>query len=700
MRTCRLSGLCLVSTLVLAVFTTMSIAGKPFTHRLVNGNIGMQNKVIDSCLGRMRAAASLGYNGYITTNWEDNILESQGAAYLNNVKRVVAEAKKVNIALIPRHFHQSDISYDNFNLAEAFPVRGTRFKVTNGEARAIGDHETGFTNGDFEMSTNGKPDAWKLINLPGAVVQKTGAKTGTACLRLSGGKPFARIQQKVTLRPFRAYRLSAWVSTRGFTDYQAAKFRVIISDKEFMLDKYRPFGTPRDHYHKDGIWTTLSSLQGWKLCQTDFNSLDHEYAFVEFVVAHPTRAQIGTLWLDDIRLEEVGLYETVRSRTRPIIVRSADGSKTYTEGTDYVVDPKCNTFTDKSFWYQGHLQIPGESAIQEGQELRVSWYQMNDVLYTFPETNFCLSETREAARDNIRRMDEIYEHSNSMYLGYDEWRTAFWDDRCELFPKAKTAGEYMAGTLRMTLDLLWSANPCREVYVISDMYDPYFNAYWPYYAITNGGCQNSWKDMDTNVIILNWNACGKPWDEMSVRLFMGLDDSLNPEGKVYRQVLNVLDAGRVGTWLNDVEKAEKEGGRGVVGILYVDWEANFNQMAAVKNACVARGRWGTGPMPPARCVDPIGIASHTGSPRVPRSFSVSSTPNGIGIVKYHLEQNSNVEIRVTDIHGRTVGKLVNGKRKMGSHQAMWDASTLSVGVYFLTLSADGAKQQALKHMVF
>lgn len=686
----------------LVSFVTVFGAGKPFTHRFLNGNVGMQKKSIDSCIARMRNAASLGYNGFVVTNWEDNIIELQGQEYLNNAKRAVSEAKKLKMALIPRHFHQSDVSYDNFNLAEAFPVRGTKFKVANGKARAIGDHETGFKNGGFESITGGKPTGWEIRNLPGAVIETSGPKEGKNCLRMSGGGNYAHIRQRVTLKPFRAYRLSAWIKTKGVTNYFSVKFRVEISDRESLLDKDRPFATPYDSYHKGGTWSGLSPNQSWRLSQADFNSLDNQFAYVQFVVSPTKDAQKGTVWLDDMRLEEVGLYETVRSPTRPIIVKSADGSKSYVDGTDYVVDPKCNTFTVKSFGYEGHLQIPAGSSIQDRQELRVDWYQMADVAYALPEANFCLSETREAARDNIRRIDELYEHSNWMFLGYDEWRTAFWDDRCELFPKAKTAGDYLSGTLQLTLDLLRSANPCREAYLYSDMFDVYHNAYFPYYATTNGGCQDSWKNMDTNIVIIQWNACGYPWNERSLRFYMGLDDSLNPEGKVYRQVLNVLGPGVLSTWLNYVEKAEKEGGRGVVGICYIDWEAKFTQMVSVKNLCQAHGRWGSGPLPEAskdRCRVPGTKEGQTRElhPRSPLEI-VRHTDKRFA-VKYRITQNRHVDLRVFDLQGREVRKLVCNNRKAGQHGVIWDANALPAGMYFLRLKIDGSGEQMMKQVV-
>lgn len=692
---------CILAAIILTWGLTASTvaAPKPFTHRMIYACIGFEKTWgIDTAIARMRAAASLGYNGFVVQNHEENYLQNVSQKYITHTKRAVAEAQKLNIALIPEHFYQGAGSFDNFNLAEAFPVRGTKFVVSGSKANAVQDHETGFKNGGFENGTTG----WTLISMPGAGIETSKPKSGKACLRISGGGKYARIQQRIKLKPFRAYRLSGWFSTQGYTNWHDGRFTV-EGTLPLLFKRTRPFGTPVDPIHK-GVWTTLAASHGWRFCQTDFNSLSNTSAKLSFMVSDPRRTQAGTIWIDDIKLEEVGLYETVRTRTRPVTVKSADGKTTFKEGTDYVVDPKCNTFTMSSFHYQGHLAIPEGSAIKNGQELSVSWYQMSDVEQVYPETNFCISETRDALLDDVKRMDEMYEHNKWLFMGFDEWRTAFWDDQCELFPNAKTAGDYMAGTLRMSGNLLWGQNRCRELYVWNDMFDPYHNAYWPYYAMTNGGCQYSWKDMNENIIIINWNACGMPWVEKSIRFYMGLD-SLSQKGKVYRQILSVMDAGRVGTWLNVVEKAEREGGTGVIGISYVDWSARYNQMAAIKNACVAAGRWSSGPIPEVteeHCVDvePIAIESPSPLANTPALSLTSLRQSDRQFkLKFQLPQNAKVSLDVVNLQGRRVTQLVNTEKEMGIHRITWDASSLPAGVYFVNLDLDGASHQTKRIII-
>ncbi|REL38136.1 T9SS C-terminal target domain-containing protein [Rhodohalobacter sp. SW132] len=65
----------------------------------------------------------------------------------------------------------------------------------------------------------------------------------------------------------------------------------------------------------------------------------------------------------------------------------------------------------------------------------------------------------------------------------------------------------------------------------------------------------------------------------------------------------------------------------------------------------------------------------------PNPFNPSTT------ISYNLPENSMVRLEVFDMAGRRVAELVNGRQSAGSHQAEFDASKLSSGVYHYRLRA-------------
>jgi hypothetical protein len=69
-------------------------------------------------------------------------------------------------------------------------------------------------------------------------------------------------------------------------------------------------------------------------------------------------------------------------------------------------------------------------------------------------------------------------------------------------------------------------------------------------------------------------------------------------------------------------------------------------------------------------------------PNYPNPFNPSTT------ISYHLTQSSFVKLTVFDILGREIATLVNGMVESGLHQAVFDASKLSSGMYFYKLTTD------------
>ena len=63
------------------------------------------------------------------------------------------------------------------------------------------------------------------------------------------------------------------------------------------------------------------------------------------------------------------------------------------------------------------------------------------------------------------------------------------------------------------------------------------------------------------------------------------------------------------------------------------------------------------------------------------------TSGGLTTVEYSLPTNGDVMIAVFDIAGRRMGTLVNSRQTAGSHQASWNSSGLSHGIYYYRMQA-------------
>jgi len=76
----------------------------------------------------------------------------------------------------------------------------------------------------------------------------------------------------------------------------------------------------------------------------------------------------------------------------------------------------------------------------------------------------------------------------------------------------------------------------------------------------------------------------------------------------------------------------------------------------------------------------------------PPSFSLSANPNPFNpttALSYQLSAAGYVSLRVYDTAGRLVAELVNGWRDAGTHEAIFDATHLTSGIYLYHLAAGG-----------
>jgi hypothetical protein len=92
-------------------------------------------------------------------------------------------------------------------------------------------------------------------------------------------------------------------------------------------------------------------------------------------------------------------------------------------------------------------------------------------------------------------------------------------------------------------------------------------------------------------------------------------------------------------------------------------------------------------------IDDLSLGGSTGirdaGNLIPQKFSLASNyPNPFNpstTIGYSLPEHSHVRLFVTDITGRIVADLVNEQEPAGNYRSVFDASSLSSGVYYYTL---------------
>ena len=517
----------------------------------------------DKLLAVMGRAAAVGYNGIVLgDNGGQYIhLATEPPAFFENFARVRKQAKALGLTLIPYSFNPTQVTYADPTLAEAVPVRGTEFVVHQGEAVAASAPQM-LVNPGFEDAVGNEPAGWE-VDKPGVVtfVDTEVKRSGKASLRVQdpsdGNPPYGhgRHYQKVAVTPFRAYEMSVWIKTDGFTRPDTISLYVAGNDGQ----------QPELYANRDAdMGDRVAPTQDWKQYTALFNSLTNTSIEV-YAGTWGDKGTRGRLWFDDMELREFGLAGTVRRSSLPITVTSRDGMQTYHEGTDYVVGDR-------------RLTIPSGSAIPDGARLKVSWYLGATMIQDTPPASARQEKYFAIEEDISRRLDTLFGHPRGFMMTYDEWRAANWDPA----EPPMTAGQYVAQTTRKSIALLRRINPHYEVSVWSDMYDPNENAV-PKYFVVNGSLEGSWLGLTPGTVVMTWDGGAKALLFFSR---LGLHQVI---GGYYDSVDNVRE------WLANVDAVEAKGARGIDGFLYTTWDGKYTDLEAVATLIKAHGRWDSGP---------------------------------------------------------------------------------------------------------
>jgi hypothetical protein len=517
----------------------------------------------DRLIGQIERASKAGYNGVVLADYKLNVLDRVPDFYFPNVARVQKAAQSAGVEIIPTVF---PIGYSNGllthdpNLAEGLPVENAPFLVKGREAKLVVDPKRGISNGDLEDFDGNRFRKFGHQDEPGTLtfVDHAVAHHGkTSCrIEAAGAEGNRRLIQRVTVRPHACYKLSAWVKTKSLT--VAGEFRLLAIGAGPAARSLTFF--------EGGV----APDQDWKRVEVVFNSLDNEAVNVYAGIWGRGK---GTLWLDELSLEELGLVNVIRRPGCPLVVRSNDGRVTYEEGRDYekVIDPKLGQVPYAGEFEFDHAPVPlrltTSTLIKEGERIAVSWY--HPVLTHGTQIMCCPSEpgTYTILRDQARRVNDLL-HPKTFFMSHDEIRVMNWCHACQ--SRKLTPGQILADNVQKCAGILKELNPKAEVIVWSDMFDPNHNAVTKYYLV-NGPLTGSWEGLPKDVLIANWNG-GKKRASLAFFAERG-----------HRQILaGYYDADDLSGFTSWDQAAR--GVPGVIGFMYTTWQAKFRLLEAYGQA--------------------------------------------------------------------------------------------------------------------
>ena len=512
-------------------------------------------KSADELIAIIKRAGKAGYNGMVLADYKLNILDRVPQHYFKHAARVKQAADAAAIEIIPGVFpigYSAGLLAHDPNLAEGLPVKDAIFVVKGREARLLPG--TRLVNGDLEETKGDRFVGFSFQDDPGksTFADREVVHSGKVSCRMQDPSKHnpngnCRLTQRVKLRPYACYRFSCWIKTKDFKPTGAFHLVAIGKDGRKLT------------FHE----SQLEATKDWQQLEVVFNSLDQTDVTL---YAGQWGGKTGTLWLDGLSLDELGLVNVLRREGCPLTVTSEDGKTVYEEGKDFAPvrdaklgqDPYAGEF---SFRHAGPpLQITADSRIKDGERLRVSWY--HPIVIHWSQVMCCLSEPKvyELLRDQAKRVNDLFK-PKTYFMSHDEMRVAGWCRSCQ--ETKKTPGELLAENATRCVRILRDVNPKAEIVVWSDMFDPHHNAVKNFYLV-NGSWEESWKGLPKDVIIANWNG-GK--EKASLKWFSDRGHSQIMAG--------YYDAGLDG--FKHWHEAAK-GVKGVNGFMYTTWQHNYKHL--------------------------------------------------------------------------------------------------------------------------
>ncbi|OGG06590.1 MAG: hypothetical protein A3F83_16285 [Candidatus Glassbacteria bacterium RIFCSPLOWO2_12_FULL_58_11] len=487
--------------LLLAALLSLSACSKPKIYPLrwvyASNNLSDDSQVaeLDSIV---RVAAAHGLNGLYLSSGFDAI-DLKQPEYFERLARIKSICDSLGMEIIPRCL---DVGYNggvlahNKNLAEGLPVEETLFVVKKGEARVVADPPVGIVNGGFEKVVKKEIPGFTFGGPLDEIVfvDKTVVQEGKTALRFEnfGGKEDnpGRLFMEIAVQPRRQYRLSLWVRTEGLDEanpFGSGRFRVeVLGGGERPLSYYDP---------------RVRTTQDWKQVVVGFNSKTYNSVKISIGV---WRGKTGRFWVDDLRMEEIGLVNVLRRNGTPLTVRGEKSGITYEEGKDY--DPVADPELSFRFNHDGpQITIPAGSRIKESERLRVSYYHGMTVYQS--QVTACMSEPEvyEIWRKDVQLIKQ-HLAPKKYFVSVDEVRAGGTCQACQ--DRHLTMGQILADCIRKQEAIIHEIDPQAEIVIWSDMLDPNHNARpreGNYYYLVDDSFTGSWENLSKDLIIACWS---------------------------------------------------------------------------------------------------------------------------------------------------------------------------------------------------
>lgn len=555
---------CLAAAAVLC----LSMFAAPFGERWVyySGDLIGDDQTIRKTLTFLEQAQAAGVTHLLITDGPQ-IGREVPEEMLRGAARVLSAAANHRITIVPGVY---PIGYSGRflgkypELAAGIPVRDARFVVKAHRGIPDSGETPTLENPGFENFPNGKIAGWDQQDVRGPFLTADPEikHAGKASLKITAldklpkeSRGQVRLGQTLKVKPFHSYVFSAWIRSENL-QAEGEDYVWLFSGNRQRRHSYTNLG--------------VAATQDWTHHSIVFNSLEADT--IDFSVG-VSDAKRGTIWFDDVEIKPAGFTYLVRRTITPLSVRSEDGTIVYREGEDFEPLETQPLWFKKEVPAAPELKLTKGSRIRESQTLLVSFFHSTTI---YNDQEICsIQEPRvfELMEEQVRKTLKVWP-TGSLFMNYDEIRIGGWEAQ----PQGEnlTPGQMLAQHVRRGVEIIRKHTPRTKIYVWSDMFDKYHNAF-PFdepafepgrrsYYLCKGNWDGSWEGLPREVVLMNWN--GTENAAKSLRWFAG---------RGHRQVIAGYYDGdprqNIEMWIK-----ASEGVSNIDGMMYTTWQDNFGKM--------------------------------------------------------------------------------------------------------------------------
>ncbi|HET9179608.1 MAG TPA: hypothetical protein VFQ24_14720 [Terriglobia bacterium] len=497
--------------------------------------------------GIAHTASSHGLNGMLLSSGFDQ-LDLKPQDYLERLTRLKKTCDSLKVEIIPLGFsvgYGSGVLAHNRNLAAGLPVHGALFVAAEHEARFVPDSPAKLLNGGFEERQGNLPTGFS-VHGASASIDTAVFHSGKVSVRFSnfnGSSGDSYLAQDIRTTPYCCYRMRCWVKTEDVSPETRFHFWAIAPDGRNLSYLEHP----------------LKATSDWNRLDWAFNSWYADRVSFRVGIAD---GKSGSVWVDDVEMEEVGLTNVLRRPGTPVVVRNEKTGEAYDEGPDYapIADPQLNFRWDH---VGPSIHLPAGSRIRPGDRLRVDYFHSLMIYHGQVPIDMSEPEVYEIWKRQIPLIEK-YLAPKKYFLSMDEVRIGGFCKACK--DRRLPMAEILGDCVKRQAEMIHAANPGAQVFVWSDMFDPNHNARKQYYLI-DGSFEGAWKYLPKDLVIACWyyekrNLSLPFFSKLGYHTLAGAyydaDNLDNPKG-----------------WLESLDRTP-----GAVGIMYTTWEHKYKLLPA------------------------------------------------------------------------------------------------------------------------